>query len=101
MVLLQRYAQTIVTICTAGLLIYGGLTHFATAGDVDKKFKEVSMKIDATSARQNRDRYEDELFRLRQQPASDVTQALIRRYESKLEDVNARLRDLEKKNESR
>jgi len=96
MFLLQRYAQTIVVLSVAGGVLYGGFTHFATAGDVDKKFKQVAMQIDVTSARQSKERYEDELFKLRQERTTDVTKALIQRYESKLQDINARLRDLEK-----
>lgn len=94
--LLQRYASMLITLAAAGGIVYGGLTHFATAADVEKKFNaiQIDLKIVALEARKSR--IDDELFRLRSDPANKGTQPQILRYEAELRDVTARLRDLEK-----
>ena len=95
-VILQRYAQTLIALAMAGGILYGGLTHFATAADVEKKFNAIQVDLKVVALEARKARIEDELFRLRSDPARQGTQPQILRYEAELRDVFARLRDLEK-----
>lgn len=95
-VMLQRYAQTIVTVALAGGVIWGGLTHFAAASDVEKKFSQIQYTILKTGTEMRKERIEDELFRLRQERASASRDAQIQRHEAQLNDLNSRLRDIER-----
>jgi len=97
MVVVQRYAQTLIAVVIASGMVYGGVTHFATAADVEKKFKSVQTDIKVTANEARRDRLNDELFRLRSGPNFKGRDAQIQRFESELRDVNARLRALEER----
>lgn len=94
--MLQRYAQTLIALAAAGAVVYGGLTHFATAADVEKKFNVIQIDLKVVALEARKARIEDELFRLRSDSPRQGTQAQILRYEAELRDVSARLRDLEK-----
>ena len=74
-----------------------GINHFATAADVEKKFNALSTKIELAVMEARKARIEDELFRLRTGPADKGTLAQIERFESELRNVNAKVRDLERK----
>ena len=91
-VMLQRYAQTIIALVMVGGLAMAGLNHFATAADVAQIKGELkAVALDARKAR-----IEDELFKLRSDKPTRGSNAQIQRYESELRDINARLRDLQK-----
>ena len=74
-----------------------GLNHFATAADVQQKFDTLTTKIDVAVMEGRKARIEDELFRLRTGAKDKGTQAQIERFESELRNVNAKIRDLERK----
>ena len=85
----------------AVLLLVGmgiaGLNHFATAADVQQKFGKLETKIDLAVMEARKARIEDELFRLRTGSKDKGSQAQIERFESELRNVNARIRDPERK----
>lgn len=96
-------AKNLVALIMLGGLIGAGFGHFASAADVNQKFRSIQAqiysvavegKIDSETRR--RDRIQDELFRLRNGPNTKGSRAQIQRYESQLQDSNQRLRDLEK-----
>ena len=96
-ILLQRYAVLLLTIGALTTGFYGMFTYYAKASDVEKKFKSVSVQLEVADINARKERYEDELFRLRLVHKPDnSTRALIHRYETKLNAVDARLRDLQK-----
>lgn len=78
-------------------MAYAGMTHFATAADVEKKYNSLRIEIKVSTLEGRKARIEDELFRLRSDGGKSAgTSAQIQRYESELRDVSQRLRDLEK-----
>lgn len=100
----RKYAQTLVSLALAVGVVVTGLNHFATAGDVDTKFKVLRQEIRQSSLdqqiatmRSERQRYDDKLFELRAERNPRKNQPTIQRYESLLQDTNQRLRDLELK----
>lgn len=95
-VLLQRHLQLLITISVAIGIIIGGVNHFATASDVQQKFVLIQNKVDSTAQQQRKERIENELFRLRQERKTQANDALIKRYESQLDDADKRLRDLDR-----
>lgn len=97
LVLLKRYAQTFLLIGALSGMLYTGFTHFASAADVESKYKALDRKIDVARLMARKEKIEDDLFKLRSDPPRRGTQAQIQRYETELRDVNARLRDLERK----
>ncbi len=93
----SKYAKDIITIAAAGALIAGAFTHFATAADVEKKFKILEISIKVVSLDSRKTYIEDQLFRLRAEGTnSPSNRAQIARFESELRDVQAKLRDLER-----
>ena len=96
-VLLQRYAVLLLTLGALSSGFYGMFTYYAKASDVETKFKSVVNTIEVRDLNAKKERYEDELFRLRliNRPDSS-TRALIDRYQQKLNAAEARLRDLER-----
>ena len=88
--------DAVAVLVLAGMMV-AGLNHFATAADVEKKFSTLSTKIDLAVMEARKARIEDELFRLRTGAKDKGTQAQIERFESELRNVNAKIRDLERK----
>jgi CRISPR/Cas system-associated protein Cas10 (large subunit of type III CRISPR-Cas system) len=95
-VLLLRYLQLIISLSVVTGLAYGGLTHFASAQDVRRNYSQLSLQIEEATLGARKERYEDELFRLRNLPDSSQNAALIQRYVAKLDDINQRLRDIDR-----
>jgi len=92
---LRRYAHELVTFTTAGIIMWGGFSYFATAADVETKFELLDRKIDTTAAEERKYRIENELFRLRSTNSRDPSiKAQIQRYEADLQTIDNRLRDL-------
>jgi len=96
-IMLQRYATLLVTL----IVLAGGFstmaTYYARADDVRKQFRSVTHQLEVADIHARKERYEDELFRLRLVTSPDnSTRALIQRYETKLNAAEARLRDLQK-----
>jgi len=96
-ILLQRYAVLLLTLGALTTGFYGMFTYYAKAEDVDKKFSSVVQRIELKDLNAKKERYEDELFRLRLVHNPDrSTRALIDRYQSKLNATEALLRDLQR-----
>ena len=92
-----NHAKDFVAVLALTAMIAGGMNHFATAADVEKKFKSLQVELKVAGLEARRTRVEDELFRLRSEGKTDPgTRAQIARFESELRDVTQRLRDLEK-----
>ena len=91
------HAKDFVAVGALAAMIYGGMTHFATAADVEKKFQALKIELKVVNLQSRKERIEDELFRLRAEGGnSPSTRAQIARYEAELRDISQRLRDLEK-----
>ena len=90
------HAKELVAVGALIAMASAGMTHFATAADVDKKFISIKMELKTVSLEARKARIEDELFRLRSDTKQKGTMPQILRYEAELRDVSARLRDLEK-----
>lgn len=73
-----------------------GMTHFATAADVNAKFTTLKTEIKAGRLEERKSRIEDELYKLRNETPSRGNDAQIKRYEAELLDVSAKLRDMAK-----
>ncbi len=96
-ILAKRYASPLIVFGVLATGFWGTFNYYAKAADVEKKFSSVVTTIEVRDLRAKRERYEDELFRLRLVKRPDEsTRALINRYESKLNATDARLRDLER-----
>jgi hypothetical protein len=100
-VLVQRYAQTLIAVVIAGGMVYGGLTHFATAGDVEQKFKTLAVENKASEYRLTRLFLMSELYRLRKERRTPDNEAQIKSLESQLQDADQRLRDIERTRSTR
>lgn len=97
--ILYRYAQFIVTMIAIIAAMYGASKHFATAADVDKKFSDMRIELRLNAAATQKQILEIELYKLRSSGKSDpATMAQIRQFETELDNVNAKIRDLEKEN---
>ena len=90
------HAKELVALGALVAMASAGMTHFATAADVDKKFMAIKVELKTVSLEARKARIEDELFRLRSDTKQKGTMPQILRYEAELRDVSARLRDLEK-----
>lgn len=94
---LLSHAKDLVAIFVLAGMIAGGMSHFATAADVEKKFTSIKVELKVVSLESRKSRIEDELFRLRSEAkVSPGISAQIARYEAELRDLSQRLRDLEK-----
>ena len=91
-----HHAKDLVAVGVLAAMATAGLTHFATAADVDKKFASLRVELKSVALEARKARLEDELFRLRTDTKQKGTQPQIQRYEAELRDVSARLRDLER-----
>lgn len=93
---LAHAKDAVAVVIFTGMAI-AGLNHFATAADVQQKFDTLTTKIDVAVMEGRKARIEDELFRLRTGREDKGTKAQIERFESELRNVNAKIRDLERK----
>ena len=93
---LITHAKDVVAVCVLIGMGYAGMTHFATAADVNRKFESLKTELKVVSLEARKARIEDELFRLRGDAQQKNSQPQIQRYEAELRDVSQRLRDLEK-----
>lgn len=96
------HAKDLVAVLVLAGLVLGGYSHFATAADVEKKFSAIQMQItqasrDAKRERllSDRDRVEDKLRELRHSRFRSAKEN-IPHYEARLQDINERLRNLER-----
>ena len=96
-IFLWRHAKDIAGVLVLGGMMIAGLSHFATAADVEKKFASVKVETKTVALEARRQRIEDELFRLRSGTREKGTAAQIERYEADLLDVSARLRQLDER----
>ena len=99
---LFAHAGQIVSVIILAGFIGAGMTHFATAADVEEKFQALQQQIrfaakDAKRERlkSDKDRIEDKLRELRNSRNPRRVRPSILHYQSRLEDINERLRDLE------
>lgn len=97
MIFFWRHSKEIVSLLLLVGMLIAGMSHFATAAEVEKKFAAVKIEIKVVGLESRRDRIQDELFRLRNDINQKGTAAQIERYESELLDVSARLRQLEER----
>jgi len=96
-IFLWRHAKDIAAAVVLFGMAMAGVSYFATAADVDKKFSAVKVEIKTVALEARRQRIEDELFRLRLGSPEKGTTAQIQRYEAELRDVTARLRQLDER----
>lgn len=96
-IVLQRYAQLLVTGALAVGVIVAAINHFATAADVEQKFLAVKRQITVATVTARKQIVEDKLYDLRSlSRQNSATRAAIEKYDAELRDLNARLRDLER-----
>ena len=93
---LLTHAKDIIAVFVLAGMVSVGMSHFATAADVSKKFAAIKIELKIAVFEARKARIEDELFRLRSDTKKQGTDPQIQRYEAELRDVSARLRDLEK-----
>lgn len=96
------HAKDLVALILLASMGVAGYSHFATAGDVEQKFNAIQMQITAASrdARRerllaSRDGVEDKLRELRHSRSQSAKEN-IPHYEARLQDINERLRNLER-----
>ena len=104
MILAKRYAQPVITLAVAAGIVMGAVSHFATAADVESKFQAIQLSIrqaslDSQIAMEKAEQrhLEDKLDELRNAPATRSNRAAILRYETRLDNVNDRIRSLEER----
>ena len=96
-IFLWRHAKDVAGVVVLLGMMIAGLSHFATAADVEQKFTAIKIELKTVALEARRQRIEDELFRLRSDTKQKGTMPQIERYESELRDVSARLRQLDER----
>lgn len=91
-----RRASELFSILLVGGALYGMATYYATAADVEKKFQNLDTKIDINTAELRKSIIADQLVRLRTGTKGSGVEAQIKHYEAELQNVNDKLRDLER-----
>jgi hypothetical protein len=91
-----RRASEIFSIILVGGALYGAHSYYASAADVDKKYERLDNKVDVGLSELRKAMIADQLVRLRTGKKDAGTDAQIKHYESELQNINAKLRDLER-----
>lgn len=98
-IVIRRWMQTIIMLGAIVPISVAAFTHFATAADVEKKFTTLRAEMRMESAILQKKMMEIELFKLRSSGKNDpVTQAQIDQFESELNNLNAKIRELDRIN---
>ena len=92
-----KRASEIFSIILVGTALYGVHSYYASAADVDKKYERLDSKVDVGLSELRKAMIADQLVRLRTGKKDPSTDAQIKHYESELQNVNDKLRDLDRK----
>lgn len=105
---LLKHAKDIIAVVVLAGMMVAGMNHFATAGDVEKKFNQVgvdmsqkfnqiSIQYKAGRLEDRKKAVEDKLDDLRETPDSRMRNVgRIKRLETELDDLSAKIRNLER-----